>query len=294
MNSNSQQRVAVITGASSGIGFQAARLLLRQGWKVICVGRNPQRCEQAGIELNGIASEKSQAVMICADLAIMSETGRAAREIGQLTSRIDLLLNNAGGLTATLSLTREGNENTFASNHLGHFLLTQLLLPKLRAAAESSPPGSTRIINVSSSAHTHCDGLDWNDLQMIEHFSSNPAYCRVKLATMLYTRELAKRLKADGIAVHAVHPGVVASNFFSHGDEMMQGYFAKLGDTAITPEQAADDLIWVACAAEPGRATGKYYAEREAIDPSLAAQDDEAALRLWQESEKLIANTLNQ
>ena len=120
-----------------------------------------------------------------------------------------------------------------------------------------------------------------------------PAYCCAKLATVLYTRELAKRLATDGIAVHAVHPGLVASNFFSHGDENMKNYLDSRGDAAITPEQAADDLVWLACAKEPGTCTGNYYAERKVVAPGPAAQDDKAALKLWQESEHLVRRSLD-
>ncbi len=172
MNSSSEKRVAVVTGASSGIGKEAARSLLQQGWRVIGVGRNPAHCEATEKELLEDAKDGDNIVMLCADLALLSQVSRIAEEIAARTDRVDALLNNAGGLTRELTITPEGNENTFASNHLGHFLLTKKLLPLLRTASSRSPSGATRIVNVSSSAHEFCDGLDWDDLQMIKNFSS--------------------------------------------------------------------------------------------------------------------------
>ena len=284
-----KSRTAVITGASSGIGREAAIALVKQGWKVIGIGRNADRCKRAGEEIRRHIADPDQVVMINADLALMAETAKAAEKIAQLADRVDVLLNNAGGLTRDLTITAEGNENTFASNHLGHFLLTEKLLPLLRAAAASAPAGSTRIINVSSSAHEACEGLDWDDLQMMENFSSTPAYCRAKLANLLFTRELAKRLEADNIVVHAMHPGLVASNFSSHGDDAMQSYMSAKKDIAIAPEEAADTLIWLASAEEPGETTGEYFQDRKVIPASDAATDDAAAARLWQASEQLVA-----
>jgi NAD(P)-dependent dehydrogenase (short-subunit alcohol dehydrogenase family) len=168
MTNQSQQRVAVITGASSGIGKEAAKSLAGQGWQVFAIGRNADRCDRARAEIVEQACGKhDQVTMICADLALMADTERVARAVTGNTDRVDILINNAGGVTKTLTITPEGNENTFASNHLGHFLLTRRLLPLLYTASASSPRGSVRIINMSSAAHHACDGLDWDDLQML-------------------------------------------------------------------------------------------------------------------------------
>lgn len=288
MNPSTRQRLAVITGASSGIGKEAAKALVKDGWRVICLGRNPDRCEQARSEILRLAGHDDQVVMICANLALLSDTARAAGQIAEITDHVDVLLNNAGGLTRELTITAEGNENTFASNHLGHFLLTKLLLPLLRASAARSPKGATRVINVSSAAHEQCAGLDWNDLQMVCNFSSTPAYCRAKFANILFTRELAKRMARENIVVHAMHPGLVDSNFSSHGDDVMQSYLRAKRDVAISPVVAADTLVWLASAEAPGGTTGGYFFQRSSIPTSPAAQDDSAARRLWEESEKLV------
>jgi NAD(P)-dependent dehydrogenase (short-subunit alcohol dehydrogenase family) len=280
-------RIAVITGASSGIGKAAARALAQQGWRVIGLGRDPQRTAAAEAEIRA-AAPHAQVDMIRADLSLMKEAARAAREIAAKTDRIDVLLNNAGGVNKERVITTEGLETTFASNHLGHFVLTTHLLPLLRAAARTSAPGATRIVSVSSTGHERSPGLDWNDLQTMHNFTTGGAYCNAKLANILFTRALAKRLAADGIVAHAMHPGIVDSNFASHADAFMQNYMASLKNVSLTPDQAADTLVWLATASEPGCTTAGYYHQRALVAASAAAQDDAAAERLWEESEVLL------
>lgn len=282
------RRVAVITGASSGIGKETAKTLVSQGWFVIGLGRNPERCQQAEQDIAAPAGGGSL-LMLCGDLAELTEARRIAADIAQYTDRVDALLNNAGGVNRERRLTQEGNEYTFAGNHLGHFLLLRELLPLLRKAAASSEPGATRVVNVSSSAHHICEGVDWDDLQMKDNFVSMVAYSRAKLANLLFTRELAKRLQADGIVVHAMHPGIVGSNFANHGDEALRDYFSTKGDEIVLPEVAAETLIWLASAAEPSSSTGQYFYQKQVAPTSTTAQDDSAAARLWQISEELTA-----
>ena len=158
-------QVAVVTGASSGIGKETAKALAAQGWRVIALGRDPARSAAAEAEIRA-ASSGGAVDMIRADLAVLAEAARAAREIAALTGRIDVLVNNAGGVAALRHVTPEGNEGTFAGNHLGPFLLTDRLLPLLRAAAKNAPAGAVRIINTSSLAHESAPGFDWNDPQI--------------------------------------------------------------------------------------------------------------------------------
>lgn len=290
MSNSPLQRVAVVTGASSGIGKEAAKALASQGWRVFCIGRNPRRSEQAGAEIAAAAPQADDVTMLCADLALMSETRRAADAISAATDRVDVLLNNAGGVTAEKKITTEGNENTFASNHLGHFLLVQKLLPLLRRSVAEAPVGTTRIVNVSSTGHEHTEGLDWEDLQTMDNFVSGVAYCRAKLANILFTKALAERYAAEGITALVMHPGVVHSNFASHAEPGMQEYMQGL--EGETPDVAADTLIWLASDDEPGKRCGEYFYLRENIPTSEAAQDPEAARRLWRESEKLVASYL--
>ena len=285
-------RVAVVTGASSGIGKEAAKSLLKQGWRVIGLGRDQARCAATEAEIRS-AMPDAQFELIRADLSLMADTARAAKEIVSRTNRIDVLLNNAGGMAKEKVMTSEGNEATFAGNHLGHFLLTTHLLPLLQKTATTSPRGSVRIVNVSSLANESCKGLDWDDLQMINNFHAAAAYCRVKFANILFTRELAKRFGSDGIIAHAMHPGVVNSNFITHADEATQNFIrTQRNDVSVTSEVGADTLIWLATADEPRNSNGNYFYQRKESSVNPAALDDVAAARLWDESNKLIADYL--
>ena len=280
-----QLRTAVVTGASSGIGKAAAKALVQQGWRVIGIGRDAARCADAQADILA-AVPGAPFEMLRADLSSMADTARVVREITARTDRIDALLNNAGGVNSRLIMTPEGFEATFASNHLGHFLLTTRLLPLLRTAARAGP-GAVRIVNVSSSGHEYTPGLDWDDLQRLKNFSTGGAYTNAKLMNVLFARELAQRLAGDGIVAHSMHPGVVASNFVNHADDAMRRYMGTLD--AMSPEQAADTLVWLATDPEPGRSSGGYWHQRQIVPSSAASQDAVAAERLWRESEALLA-----
>jgi NAD(P)-dependent dehydrogenase (short-subunit alcohol dehydrogenase family) len=284
----------VVTGASSGIGKSAAKALAAQGWRIIGLGRDPDRCTKALTEMRAAAAAGVQVHMIRADLSLLAEAARAAAEVMSLTDKIDVLINNAGGVSRQLTMTAEGNEATFAGNHLGPFLLTTRLLPQLRAAAASATPGAVRIICVSSIGHHNCPGIDWDDLQRTRNFSTGGAYTNAKLANVLFTLGLAKRLKSDGIVAHAMEPGVVLdSNFVNHANAAMQAYMATLTEVAISSDEAAQTLVWLALSPEAGRSSGGYYHRCKPAASSAAAQDETAADRLWKQSEALIAPTIN-
>jgi NAD(P)-dependent dehydrogenase (short-subunit alcohol dehydrogenase family) len=286
--SDDRRRVAVVTGASSGVGKATAQALAAQGWQVIGIGRDPGRTAAAEVDIRAV-SGTGDVHMIRADLALMADTARAADEITGLTDRLDVLVNNAGGMASQQVITPEGFEENFASNHLGHFLLTMRLLPLMRRAAADTPHGSVRIINVSSDASEMIQGFDWDNLQLLEEFSPGRAYCQAKLANVLFARGLARRLANVGIVAHSVHPGTVDSNFASHAEESTQAYIATL--EKLTPEQGADTVIWLATAEEPGRSSGGYYHQRQPRRPNPLIDDETTVDRLWEESEKLLAQT---
>jgi NAD(P)-dependent dehydrogenase (short-subunit alcohol dehydrogenase family) len=258
------------------------------GWKVITTGRNPKRSNEAEAELQTAAHEGGGEVhMLRGDFSEMADVKRVAGEIAGLTDRIDVLINNAGGVRDQIYPTSEGMEATLAANHLAPFLLTRELLPILKATAAASAPGTVRVIAVSSSAHEVCPGMHWEDLNMFDDFKATPAYCHAKLANILYTRELDRRVSVDGIVAQAMHPGLVASNFASHGDDFMQSYMAQA--TADAPEQPARTLVWMATAPEVGKDGGRYFFDCAEAPTAPQARDDAAAARLWDESEKLLA-----
>jgi NAD(P)-dependent dehydrogenase (short-subunit alcohol dehydrogenase family) len=280
------RRTAVITGASSGIGKETAKALAARGWQVIATGRDPQRSTDAEREFRAAAAG-GRVEMLRADLSRLGEVTRLAEDIARLTDRIHVLVNNAGGMTNAKVITPEGLEENFAGNHLGPFLLTGRLLPLLRRAAADAPPGSVRILNTSSNASEMVNSLPWDDLQSLDNFTPGIAYCHAKLANVLFARGLARRLAGDGIIAHAMHPGTVASNFASHAEESTQAYIRTLD--ALTSEEGADTLIWLATAEEPGQSSGGYFYLRKPRPPNPMIDDDAAVERLWAESEKLVA-----
>lgn len=270
---------AVITGASSGIGKEAAKALAALGWHVIAQGRSATRTASAEAEIRSVA--KGCVDMLVCDLSLLSDTARMADTIATLSDRIDVVLANAGGMYREKAVTSEGNEASFAGNHLGHFLLVNRLWPQLRASANA------RVISTSSDGHFYCKAIDWDNLQLLQNWQPGPSYCLVKLCNILFTRELAKRGRADGMVAHAFHPGVVASNFTAHVPESTRAYMATLD--AQPSEAAARPLVWLATSAEAGQTTGLYWNKGIAEAPNPIALDDAIAARLWRESEALLA-----
>lgn len=279
--------VAVVTGASSGIGKETAKALAAQGWRIIGIGRDPARSAAAEAEIRAV-SRTGQVEFLRGDLSLMAEAARVAQEIAAHTDRVDILVNNAGGMAKTQIITAEGFDENFASNHLGPFLLTSRLLPLLRHAASQAPKGSVRILNTSSDAGEMIPGLPWDDLQLLENFNSGRSYCNVKLANVMFARGLAKRLAADGIVAHAMHPGFVDSNFINSAPESSKAHMLTL--KGLTPEQGADTLVWLATSEEAGQSSGGYFHQRKPRAPNPFAEDDAAVERLWAESEKLLSN----
>lgn len=286
MPQSTESRVVVVTGASSGIGRASAEAFARMGWHVIGTGRDPDRCAAAEQSIRAIASDGARVDFVRGDFTEMAEVRRVAAEIAALTDRVHVLVNNAGGVRDRFYRTSEGLEAIFAANHLAPFLLTRELLPQLERAAQTSPPGAVRVIAVSSSGHMACPGMNWDDLMMEENFIAGQAYCQAKLANVLFTRELDRRLADKGIIAQAMHPGVVGTNFVNHGDDAMQSYMAQID--SVPPEQPARTIVWMATAPEVGRDGGRYFHDLAEAEAAPQALDDEAAERLWTESERIL------
>lgn len=273
-----QRRTAVVTGASAGIGFVVARHLAGNGWRVIGVGRDAGRVAAAKEAIRA-ALPDCDVTMLRADLSIMGDVRQLARAIAKKTDIVHLLVNNAGGTPARRVVTEDGFEQCFAGNHLGPFLLTKQLLPLIAAAG-------AQIINVSSVAHRFIKDMQWDDLQMERKFDAGKAYSQSKLANILFTRALARRLADTWIRVNAVHPGFVQSNFASHGNAIVRMIYRLGTPFALTPEQGADTILWLAAQDNPG--SGGYFAKRRPAPLTPSAGSDQGAERLWQFSENLV------
>lgn len=281
------QPVAIVTGASSGIGKETARTLLGQGWHVIATGRDPERSKAAEADL--FASGKGRLDFLRGDMALMAETRRIADEIKALTNRIDLLFNNAGGVRDARYISAEGTEETFSANHLAPFLLTRELMPLLADTASRAAPGTVRVLATSSRAYLMPRTLNWDDIQHLNgDFAAGAVYCEVKLANMLFTAELARRVEPLGIAAHALVPGPVATNFFNHGDATMRAYAGQAD--ALSPAEVAQTVVWMATAAETGLPGGRAFYEMAELPIEPHGRDPEAAARLWQVSEDILAS----
>jgi NAD(P)-dependent dehydrogenase (short-subunit alcohol dehydrogenase family) len=283
------RRCVIVTGASSGVGKSAARMLAEQGWHVIAHGRDAARSEAALTELRAAASPEACVDMIRCDLSLLADTARMADEIAGLTDRVHVLINNAGGVRDHMEITPEGNEITFAGNHLGHFLLTKRLMPLLEAAAAESGPGTVRILATSSEGHKVAPPFDWQDIQRVNGWVTGTNYCLAKLCNMLFTRELARRGAPHGIVANAMHPGEAKTNFAAHAEPWMAKMIEEQNE--VSPDVGGDTLAWLASAPELGRVTGGYFYERRQIDLVPAAADNADAARLWEESEKLLARS---
>jgi NAD(P)-dependent dehydrogenase (short-subunit alcohol dehydrogenase family) len=220
------------------------------------------------------------------DLASFASIEEFSAAFTQRCSELHVLVANAGLVLGDRRRTCEGFEMTFGVNHLGHFLLTEALLPLLRAGAPA------RIVVVASEAHRRRGGLDFDDLQSQRRYDGFAVYCRSKLANIYFTRELARRLSDEGITVNAVHPGVVASGLGRDGD--VKGMFGWLIRRAapflLSEARGAETSVYVATAPELEGRTGGYFAKCRPIEPSKEALDDASARRLWQVSEQLVSN----
>lgn len=274
-------RVCVITGATSGIGRSAARDLAALGARVVIVGRSEERAEAARREIEQATGGRKVEVEI-ADLASQAQVRALAARLLSACPEIHVLVNNAGLTLSERHLTEDGIEETFAVNHLAPFLLTTLLLDRLGASAPA------RVVTVASDAHRGAR-IPFDDLNADSGFSGWAAYSWTKLANILFTTELARRIEGTGVTATCLHPGVVATRFGNEGPWFIRLFQRLARPFLIDADRGADTLVWLAASPEVAGASGGYYVRRKLEEPSRAARDAAAARRLWDISERLTA-----
>lgn len=280
-------KVVLITGGNTGIGKATAIALARQGAQVVFTSRSREKGEAALAEIRE-ASRRDDVTCMSLDLASLASVRSFAAEFLATHPRLDVLILNAGLMLVSRTDTVDGFEGTFGVNHLGHFALTGLLLARLK---ESAP---ARVVVVSSDAHRVArGGLDMDDLQSRKGYSSFTVYGRSKLANLLFTLELADRLKGSGVTVNALHPGVVRTEFAGPDDvgKVFAAVWRVLGLFILNPEQGARTSVYLASSPEVEGVSGQYFARSKPKQPRRAALDREAARRLWQISEQLTGVT---
>jgi NAD(P)-dependent dehydrogenase (short-subunit alcohol dehydrogenase family) len=272
-------KLCVITGATSGIGLVTAQKLAAKGARLVLVGRDPTRGEAALAAIRARAP-RAEVSIHYADLSRLDALRTLAAGLNAL-SRIDVLINNAGAMFWRREVTADGLERTFALNHMAYFALTALLREKLVATSPA------RIVNVASDAHRGAR-LDFDDLQMARNYSGMTAYSRSKLANILFTRELARRLSGTSATANCLHPGFVASRFGDNNAGLV-GLGTKVAKQlfAIAPERGAETPVYLASSPAVEGRSGGYYYQCAPATPSAAAQDDAAARRLWDASARI-------
>ncbi len=273
-------KTCLVTGASDGIGYVAARELALKGASVIAVGRNASKTHGAVMRIIDETRNDDVSYFV-ADLSSQSDVRRLAKQVRESTSRLDVLLNNAGAIFLSRQTSIDGLEMTFALNHMGYFLLTNQLLDLLREST------SARIINVSSSSHSSPGRFRLEDLPKPSSNRGYRAYGRSKLCNILFTYELSRRLEGTGITVNALHPGLVRTNIARNNGALGRVVNFFIGARGIDAVQGAKTLVYLAASQDVGEVTGKYYVDCRPVSSSKLSYDPGLAEGLWELSERL-------
>ena len=271
-------KICLVTGATSGIGAATALSLAQMGATVIVVGRNLQKCADC-VEAIRSSSDNASVEHMLADLSVQNQIHALADRFKGKYRRLDVLINNAGGRFLSRILTANGYEMTFALNHLGYFILTNLLLKELLSGTRG------RIINVASESHRSCGGINFNDLQGEQSFHGKEAYAQSKLANLLFTYELARQLDGTGLTVNALEPGNVWTNF-SRNNGWLSWARHIVGSlrsgSLVGPKEGARTSIYLAASPDVEGISGKYFSQEKMIASSEPSYDEAAARRLWE------------
>jgi len=281
-------KTVVITGANTGIGKVTAMDLSKRGAKVVMLCRNVEKAEEAAEEIR--KATEGEVVVHKLDLASLASVRECAEQLGNSLEKIDILINNAGIMACPEMRTTEGFEMQIGTNHFGHFLLTNLLLPQLKKAAPNA-----RIVNVSSLAHTRGQ-MQWDDINWEKTpYNAIQAYGQSKLANILFTKELARKGEGSGVNAYALHPGVINTELGRHLKDTF-GPMVLIWKLAMpfikTPESGANTTIYCAVDESIADHNGRYYSDCKEKQTAPQAENIEDAKKLWEISEQLV--NLNQ
>ena len=276
-------KIALVTGATAGIGLITAEALARMGATVVIVSRSEEKCGNVVAQIQANTGN-TRVEYIAGDLSAMAQVRSVAAEFLRRYDRLHILVNNAGAFINDRQVSADGYEMTFALNHLNYFYLTQLLQDTLIASAPA------RIVNVSSDAHRG-GKINFDDLMSEKSYSGFGVYSMTKLANVLFTNELAQRLEGSGVTANSLHPGFVATNFGKNNGGIVGFFMPVVQMFALSPEKGAETSIHLAASPAVEGVTGKYFTKKMPVQPAKAALDIAAQRRLWEVSEKLIAQT---
>jgi NAD(P)-dependent dehydrogenase (short-subunit alcohol dehydrogenase family) len=276
-------KICLVTGSTSGIGKVTARELAKQGATVVLVSRTRAKGEATQTEITQ-ATGNPHVELLVADLSLLADVRRLASEFQHTNSHLHLLVNNAGCAYPTRTLTSEGLEATLVVNYLAPFLLTELLLDTLKASAPA------RIVNVSSAQHANAH-IDFDNLQGEKKYGNLSTYNQAKLAVLLWTYELARRLKGTGVTVNALHPGITATNFPSGMTGVLAWGMKLSKPLLLTPEKGAQTTLYLATSPEVEGVTGKYFVKSHETKSSNDSYDQTVGARLWEVTEQLVARS---
>ncbi len=284
LKNSSSPKTALVTGATNGIGKVTALELAKLGWRVLMTSRDPAKGQKVLEEIRTQSGNNALELYV-GDLSSMADVRRIALEVRAKHATLDALVNNAGGVFSERKTTVDGFEYTFAFNHLSYFLLTNLLLPNLKAAPDA------RVVSVSSSANS-MGKMRWDDLEFKKGYADFPVYNQSKLMNVLFSNALSRRLRGTRVTSNSLHPGIVKTGFGQEMNGLTKVVLSVFQFFAITPEKGAQTSLYLATSSAVDGVTGQYFDNKKQGRANPIAYDEATQDRLWNLSEKLVAKWL--